>query len=281
MKKINNLTQILVIITIITIFLLYGCSGSRENQAEPESLALEEKTESATNNEAVNEVVEQTELSEEPEETKTISSEESEEEEYNRYFESLSMDEKRKIKSIRKLLAQARESDENYFFRYSGPGILQTDVWVKDNMIKRSIHRADELDKFKTYNMVYLNSETETAEGYCETTKSKCFEGHGPFKETFDKWLIKTPKDWALELGDNFVWRLDNRVSDQLYHIIDYSKDGKTIRVHVHNYKGWPGKVEIFNSKKVDSITMTANVKYLYDDMDIGGVSDDDVTPRV
>lgn len=195
-------------------------------------------------------------------------------------FDSFSREEQSKIKLVRKLLDQARTSDENYFFRYSGPDVLQTDVWVKGNKLKRSIHRDNELDKYKTYNMVYMNRDSLIAKGYCETTKSKCFEGNGPFTETFSKWNIKTPKDWVMDLDDDFRWALDNKISDQLYHIIDYNKDGQTIRVYVNDYKGWPYRVEIHPGTNLDSITTrTAEEMHLYDDMDIGGVSDDDVTP--
>ena len=198
----------------------------------------------------------------------------------NYNFDSFSREEQSKIKLVRKLLDQARTSKENYFFRYSGPDVLQTDVWVKDNNLKRAIYRYNELDKYNTYNMVYLNRDSLIAQGYCETTKSKCFKGHGPFTETFSKWNIKTPKDWVMELGDDFTWALDNKISDQLYHIIDYTQDGQTIRVYVNDYKGWPYRVEIHTSTNLDSITTkTAKETHLYDDMNIGGVSDDDVMP--
>jgi hypothetical protein len=198
-------------------------------------------------------------------------------------FESLPKDQQRKIKLVRNLLEEARTKDENYFFRYTGPGIAQTDVWVKGNMIKRQVYRPAELDKFTTYNMVYMNRDTLDAKGYCETSKAKCWKGHGPFTESYNKWMIKTPKDWALEFGDDFTWALDNKIGDQLYHIVDFRKDGKTIRMYVNDYRGIPSRVEIYNRvTPIDSIiTGTADETHLYDDMDIGGVSDDDVTPGV
>ena len=111
-----------------------------------------------------------------------------------------------------------------------------------------------------------------------QTTKSKCWQGKGPFDESYSKWNLKTPKDWALELGDNFRWVLDNKISDQLYHIIDYEKDGMTIRVYVNDYKGWPYRVDVYSGSNIESITTKRALEtYLYDDMDIGGVSEDDV----
>ncbi len=196
-------------------------------------------------------------------------------------LESLPRDEQIKVKLVRNLLEEARDREENYFFRYSSPDITQTDVWVRGDMIKRSIRRANELDKYNTYNMVYMNTATLKAEGYCETTKAKCWEGHGPFTETFLEWDIKTPKDWVLELGDDFRWALDNKIGDQLYHIIDYPQPDRTVRVYVNDYRGWPARVEIYPpGVKIDSIiTEHAEETYLYDDMDIGGVSEADVTP--
>jgi hypothetical protein len=195
-------------------------------------------------------------------------------------FDQLPMDQQRKIKSIRTLLKTARENEEDYFFRYSGPGIVQTDVWVKGNVQKRSILRLDEVDKYHQYNIVYLYKDTKKAEGYCETTKSACPNGHGPFPESYDKWYVKTPKDWVVDLGDNFYWALDNKIDDVLYHIIDYRADGKTTRVYVRDYKGWPGKIEIHSTEKPDSINAKSiSAEYTYDDMDVSGISDDAVTP--
>ena len=191
-------------------------------------------------------------------------------------FEQLPIEQQRKIKFVRKLIDDARAREENYFFRYSDENILQTDVWAKGNVVKRAMIRLDEVDKSKPYNIVYLYQITKTAQAYCETTKSACPLGHGPGTESFSKWNIKTPKDWLLELDNDFLWTLDNKVNDVLYHIIDFKKDGKLVRVYINDYQGWPGKVEIRATTDPDS-KITA--EYVYDDMDIGGVSDEDVTP--
>lgn len=204
------------------------------------------------------------------------------EQEKDAYMEYLSKEEQRKIKLIQDLMEEARNRQENYFFRYSDPKVLQSDVWVKGNVIKRAIIRPNEVDKFHPYNMVYLYSSSGKAEAYCETTKASCPEGHGPFNEIYSKWKVKTPKDWLIELGDGFTWILDNKISGQLYHIIDYydNEAGRTTRVYINDYKGWPARVQIFHTTDVDSIGDTPDERWLYDDMDIGGVSDDDVTPR-
>jgi hypothetical protein len=264
------ITAILAVMLIT--LLLFGCATQyqvTEPEVEEEPVELEEEVEETEPE--PEEVVEP-----EPEDE-----EESEDTDYN--FESLPKDQQRRVKMVRNLLDEARDRDENYFFRYSSPSITQTDVWVKGDVLKRTIKRDTELDKYNTYNMVYLNQKTLKAEGYCETSKAKCWEGHGPFKETFSKWDIKTPKDWVMELDNDFTWRLDNKISDQLYHIIDYRLEDKTIRVYVNDYRGWPGKVEVYPPNiKVDSIVTKAALEvYLYDDMDIGGVTDDDVTPGI
>jgi hypothetical protein len=278
MKKIMILFAILV--------LMMTALGCAVQQQATEGIGQQSTEQEAEDTRTVEEVLEPNEpappkvIKPDPQETKAdkgVSAESS----YN--FEALPKDHQRKIKLVRNLLAEARSKEENYFYRYTGPGILQTDVWVKGSILKRTILRYDDLDKFKTYNMVYLDRNALTAKGYCETTKSKCWKGKGPFPESYSKWLIKTPKDWVLELDDNFYWALDNKISDQLYHIVDYKKNGKTIRVYVNDYRGIPGRVEVFNRvTPLDSIiTGRADETYIYDDMDIGGVSDDDVTPPV
>lgn len=192
-------------------------------------------------------------------------------------IESLPASDQAKIKLVRKILATARTTEENYFFRYSDPAIMQEDVWVRGDVMKRTIMDYDEVTKQNPYNMVYLFKDTETAEGYCETRKAQCWEGKGPFPERYEHRTIKTPKDWVLELGDDFTWALDNKIADQLYHIIDYNKDGLNIRVWVNDYKGWPYKVEI----REDNPSGELIEMYLYDDMDIGGVTADDVNPKI
>jgi hypothetical protein len=191
-------------------------------------------------------------------------------------------DQQRKIKLVRRLMDEARETEENYFYRYSAPGIGQTDVWVKGDLMKRSIVRLDDVDIYHPYNMVYMNRATLTATGYCQTTKAQCPNGKGPFPDEFAKRKLKTPKDWLLELDNNFYFALDNKIADQLYHIVDYRRsDGTTLRVFINDYKGWPARVQVHSTAKPDSLTpKTMTAEYLYDDMDIGGVSDEDVTPN-
>jgi hypothetical protein len=266
------ITAILVLIMIFA----FGCA----TQQQP--------TEQPTEEPPAETAAEETQAEPEPAATKTTkqpepAAEETPAEDTSGYnFDSLPMDQQRKIKYVRKLMDAARTTEENYFFRYSGPGVVQTDVWVKGNMIKRAMIRLDDVDVFNPYNMVYLNRDNGKAEAYCETTKAQCPKGHGPATESYSKWKVKTPKDWLLELDNNFYFALDNKVNDVLYHIIDYRKDGKAIRLYIRDYKGWPGKVEIHNTEKPDSLQPSKTIaeQYIYDDMDVGGVSDEDVTPQ-
>jgi hypothetical protein len=269
MKKTAILTFL-----IIAAMLIAGCASQ---QVPVQPVAQEEQTPA----EEVQAPVEQPEQPAEPaEETPAEEAPEEDTSGYN--FDALPTDQQRRITQVRKLMDAARKSDENYFYRYSAPGISQTDVWVKGDLMKRSILRLDEVDKFHTYNMVYLDRVTFKAQGYCETTKSSCPNGHGPFTEEFSKRKLKTPKDWLLELDNNFYWVLDNKIGDQLYHIIDYRRsDGTSLRLFINNYKGWPARIQTHSTLKPDSLTpKTVTAEYLYDDMDIGGVSDEDVTPQ-
>jgi hypothetical protein len=278
----------ILVFLAIAVIMLSGCAVQRqavqEVQTEP---AIQESEEPIANQVLTPQTTAATEDNEQ--ETTTAATTEKETSEAKEGttsgydFESMTREQQLKIKLVRKLLASARTSNENYFFRYSDNKVLQSDVWVNGDMVKRAILRLDEVDKTHTYNMVYMNKKTLAAQGYCETTKSACPKGHGPFDETYDTWKIKTPKDWITEVGDEFYWTLDNKVADVLYHIIDYKRtDGTTLRLYINDYKGWPGKVEVFPKGKVDSIPgqgMKPLETYVYDDMDIGGVSEDDVKP--
>jgi hypothetical protein len=265
-------------ILVLMMMLVLGCAVQ---QQAPEQVAAEQPAEDIPTEQPVEA---------EPATTKTTTTtkttepaEEQPAEEPSGYdFDSLPMDQQRKIKYVRKLMDEARAREENYFFRYSGPGVLQTDVWVKGDMMKRAMVRLDEVDIYHPYNMAYLDLATGKAEAYCETTKAQCPKGHGPATESFSKWKVKTPKDWLLELDNNFYWALDNKIDDVLYHIIDYRKDGKATRLYIRDYKGWPGRVEVHNTERPDSVSPSKTLveQYVYDDMDVSGISDEDVTPQ-
>ncbi|MBN1544423.1 hypothetical protein JW898_03085 [Candidatus Woesearchaeota archaeon] len=272
--------RLMLISLVIVSMLVLGCAQQQAPQVKGEQQEQQEQQLEEAQEEA--EPVEVSEQETAPPEAEEEREPAAEEEPAPYNLEALPKVEQTKIKAIRTLLDNARKAEENYFFRYTAPGVAQTDVWVRGDLVKRSIIRADKVDIFNKYNMVYLNRATLDAKGYCETTKASCPDGKGPFTENFARRdNIKMPKDWLLELNNNFRWALDNKIGDQLYHIIDYNMEGKVIRVYVNNYKGWPARVEIYNGRtKVDSvITNTADSQYIYDDMDIGGVSDDDVTP--
>jgi len=263
-----------LILLIVTAFLVVGCSN--QVQPAPQNEVVPKETAVQPQQPVQEQVQAPVETATEP------AAQETTPEDSNAYnFEQLPIDEQRKIKFVRTLLKSARDSNENYFFRYSGQGVLQTDVWVKGNIEKRAIIRIDEVDTFHTYNMVYMDRTTKKAEGYCETRKAVCPKGPGPFPESYSKWYVKTPKDWTVELGDDFYWALDNKIADVLYHIIDYRENGKTTRVYVRDYKGLPGRVEVYGTTNPDSIIQGKGMleQYIYDDMNIGGVSDDEITP--
>jgi hypothetical protein len=269
--------RMLLAILVLIMLLVFGCAVQQQpsEQTTTEQPAEEPEEQPA-----------EPELAAPKTTTKTAEPEPAEEqpaEETGGYnLESMPIEQQRKIKYVRKLLDEARAAKENYFFRYSGPGVLQSDVWVKGDLLKRSMIRLDDVDIFKPYNMVYLNRGNGKAEAYCETTKASCPKGHGPATESFSKWNIKTPKDWLLELDNNFYFALDNKIDDVLYHIIDYRKDGKAIRLYIRDYKGWPGKVEVHNTETPDSLTPSKSIleEYVYDDMDVSGISDEDVVPQ-
>ncbi|MFC1741133.1 hypothetical protein ACFL3V_01175 [Nanoarchaeota archaeon] len=271
----NKLFYGISILFVIFILMLSGCAPKMVQPDVKDTTDTVKKTETVKE-----ETTTETETEEEEEET-VVEEVEEEEEDVDYNFEALPKEQQRKVKLVRNLLEEARGRDENYFFRFSSPKILQTAVWVKSDVIKREIRRPSEMDKTKPYNMVYLDTGALTAKGYCETSKAKCWEGKGPFSENYNKWLIKTPKQWVMELGDEFTFALDNKIGDQLYHIVDFRKDGKTIRVYVNDYRGWPARVEVYNREvALDSLpTGSPDEEYIYDDMDIGGVSEDDVTP--
>ncbi|MFC1722685.1 hypothetical protein ACFL0V_00955 [Nanoarchaeota archaeon] len=196
--------------------------------------------------------------------------------EYEQYLEGLSAPERSKIVGVRQLVEEALEREENLFYRYTDDKILQDEYWVRGDKIKLQFLEPDELDKFTTYNLVYIDRGTGKAEGYCETGgESRCWAGHGPFEETTSR-LRRTPKDWIKELGVEFAYSSQNKINDVIYYIIDYKTDDGLYRVWIEGWKGWPTRVELHKDGNTET---DPDVRWMYTHMDIGGTSEDDVVP--
>lgn len=202
---------------------------------------------------------------------------------YDEYLDSLAAPQRSKINSVRRLAQEALKREENYFYRYSGPGTLQNEFWVKGDQIKTQIYEPNKLDKFTKYNMVFIDRAKGTAQGYCEPAgKGKCWGGHGPFTETVVKNMRKTPKDWLEELGDEFHYAAQNKINDVLYYIVDYATEDGLYRVYLESWRGWPSRVELYKTGKPGEPGLDAkpDQRWLYDDMDVGSVAEDDVIPN-
>ncbi len=205
-----------------------------------------------------------------PEETK---------DKYQDYVDSLSAPERTKLKVVRQLVQKALNSEENYFYRYSTPTVLQREFWVRGDKMKIQFLDADRVDKFNYYNMVFLDLSKGTIEGYCETGgKAKCWKGHGPFPETANHYRLKTPKDWLKEFGDEFRYASQNKIRDVLYYIVDYDRDDGVYRVWINSWKGWPYRIEFFRDRN-PAEGKKPDKRWVYEDMDIGAVMEEDVTP--
>ncbi|HII72477.1 TPA: hypothetical protein HA265_07010 [Candidatus Woesearchaeota archaeon] len=197
---------------------------------------------------------------------------------YEKYLEGLTAPERTRINTVRKLIQEASEREENYFYRYSGPGVMQQEFWIKGNKMKTQIREPVTLDKNVVYNMVYIDLDKGTAAGYCETGgKAKCWEGHGPFTETVNKNIRKTPKDWLLELGDEFMYKEQNKLNDVVYYEVHYMTDDGLYRVLIENWKGWPFRIELY--KNGVYVENEYDSRWYYEDLDIGAVLDNDLTP--
>ncbi|MFH1063605.1 MAG: hypothetical protein V1729_00830 [Candidatus Woesearchaeota archaeon] len=199
---------------------------------------------------------------------------------YQEYLAKLSASDRRMSKIVRTLVQKAMVTEENYFYRYSGPKRQQIEFWVKGDEMKVQILEPIQLDMSNLYNMVYLDRKSGKAEGYCETAgKSTCWKGHGPFSETVEANIKMTPKDWLLKLGDRPYFASQNTIDGVLYYIVDYPTDDGIYRVTLGNWKGWPREVALYKTNK-PSQTVKADDSWLYEHMELGVVGDKELTPN-
>ena len=199
---------------------------------------------------------------------------------YQEQLAKLSATDRQRSNSIRKLVQSAMVSEENYFYRYSGPKRQQIEFWVKGDKMKVQILEPDKIDKINRYNMVFLDRAKGTAQGYCEPAgKGICWEGHGPFSETAEANIKMTPKDWLLKLGDKPYFASQNNINGVVYYIVDYPTSEGLYRVTLGNWKGWPREVELYKTKK-PAQGVKSDDRWLYEHMELGIVMDENLMPN-
>ncbi|MFC1755368.1 hypothetical protein ACFL96_18590 [Thermoproteota archaeon] len=192
-------------------------------------------------------------------------------------WESIPRSERREIESIRKAMDKAVSRDEDYFYRYTGPDQYQHEYWVKGDNLKIQVLEQDLLDKTTIKNVVILDRSDESAAWYCEHDNMNfCFSGKGPWPAVYSEFYRATPKEWLAELGQNFRYMFDDKISGVTYNIIDYTVDGKLIRAWIDSWNGYPLQIDFHSDLDPES---EPTESYKFEDLDMSSVSESDVTP--
>ncbi|MFQ5474281.1 MAG: hypothetical protein ACE5DM_00425 [Candidatus Nanoarchaeia archaeon] len=194
-------------------------------------------------------------------------------------WDKISKSEQREILAIRKAMDKALDKEENYYYLYTGPDQFQYGYTVKGSKMRILFLNEQKLDKMNTKNVAYLNLDKNTAGVYCEHKNMNfCYDGPGSWPASVSEYKTKTPKEWLESLGQDFRYQFDDSISGVSYHIIDYTVDGKLTRAWVDSWLGYPMRIDFHPDMSAES---EPTKSYLFEDMEVGGFTEDDVTPNV
>ncbi|MBU0461907.1 MAG: hypothetical protein KJ574_04955 [Nanoarchaeota archaeon] len=270
--KEGMINKIILTILVLLVVFAVGCAQKVVVNQQPAPVAPETPT---TPEEQTPVETPETPVEQEPA-SPIVETPPTETDDYN--WNSIPKAEQRQITSIRKAMDKALGKQENYFYRYTGPDQYQFEYWVKGDKIKIQAVEPVKLDKTTTKDMVYLDREKKTASWYCEHSNMNfCYSGPGPWPAVYSEFIRKTPKEWLEELGQNFRYRFTDNIDGVSYQVIDFTKDGKLVRVWLNSWDGNPLKIDFHPDLDSES---EPTASYLFEDME-SGLSDDDVTPKV
>ena len=177
------------------------------------------------------------------------------------------------IDAMNKFLAKGEE----YSYKHTGPDQHQFPYWIKGDKVKIIVLDHSKLSNTVTKNVVYLNKKADVGEWYCEAPRpNSCVEGHGPFGYvTFDEYYRKSPRDWLLELGQDFKHVHDERIHGYTHSVVDFDVDGEIFRVWINTWNGLIIRIEHYADSNFRKEPIA---RYLFEDVKFE-VGDSEINP--
>lgn len=248
----------ILILMLIALFLIGGCSQAPEEKEVPVDGEAEEgiQPESPTTQEidevpetTVQEPVQEPAEADEPVQVQQTK-------ELNPKVESLLS----KVDGIK--------SYEFYYQTSDNWDLIRDKYYIKDNKMKIKLFDVNYYNKRNYFDTVYLDMDEETAVAYCEEPgHTRCVDPDKEFVISYDDFMIKTPVEWVKEI-EYAEWigtqQLDQRAAD----IIEYENDdGTTTRMWIDSYSGLARQIWIYRGDTENIIE-----KYGFRDLAINSV---------
>ncbi len=165
------------------------------------------------------------------------------------------------------------KSYEYYYQTSDNWDLIRDKYYIKDNKIKINLFEVNYYNKKHYFDTVYLDTNAESAVAYCEEPgHSRCSDSDKEFVVSYSDFIIKTPEEWVKEI-DYAEWagteQLDQRAAD----ILEYENDdGTTTRMWVDSFSGLARQIWIYRGDTENIVE-----KYGFRDLAINSVRTSDM----
>jgi hypothetical protein len=145
-----------------------------------------------------------------------------------------------------------------YMYYSSENERLGENFYIKGDIIKRKL--ADVVTYYeRSFDTIYMNTKTKTAESYCEKLSKKCPDRNQAFEVRLDDFYVKTPFDWTNEIVYARVITQED-IDNKPVTVIAFKSQTQEGKMWLRG-RGVPMKVQVgnrtyeFGSLVVDSLT--------------------------
>jgi outer membrane lipoprotein-sorting protein len=165
--------------------------------------------------------------------------------------------------------SQGRVTSIEYMYQDALNKPEEWKTWVKGSKIHVELRELDNVRDDVYVDNIYMNTATQKASGYCESSVYRCADPNTAIDVTYRKYLRKTPFDWLNDIG--YVEKEAEETLQQrlVWKLVGETKDGKDLTMWVDEYYGMPVMVTIKEGS-------TKN-EYIFEDIGFNGVDDSDL----
>lgn len=144
---------------------------------------------------------------------------------------------------IAELVEKTNKNKEMRYYLSQSPDIhIKSQVFVKGNRMKIILPEPSAFVRGNYYNVVYLDTQTKEAVGYCEDLK-RCNDLNKRFEDIdYDYYYQLTPRDWALFFDDAEFMGTETMFNRDVTQL-KFTKAGKTYKIWLYNFHGLAAKV--------------------------------------
>ncbi|MCK4670737.1 MAG: hypothetical protein KAT43_06050 [Nanoarchaeota archaeon] len=144
------------------------------------------------------------------------------------------------------LMAKGKEKARNIHYLYRGPPLEFRDVYeyfIFGDKIKIIKSEPQQFVRGDYYNVVYIDTKTGDAVGYCEDDK-RCDDMNTPFDTEYNEYLGTLPGEW-FEIIDSAYKVGSEDIFDREANIYEFDYDGVKSRIWIDPFYGIPLQVRV------------------------------------